>query len=180
VSASTPSAAVVVVMGVAGVGKTAVGKRLAGRLGWPFFDADGFHSPANVEKMRQGIGLTDEDRWPWLDALSAEMLRLLGEGRSAVFACSALKQAYRDRLQVDPRVRFLYLKARRSVLEQRLAHRPGHYAGPSLLESQLETLEEPDERVPAVDANRPLPEVVAAAEKALGLGRAGGGPAGDH
>src|SRR5450631_3926682 len=89
---------IVVIMGVCGCGKTTVGQALANRLGWPFFDADDFHPPANVAKMATGVALTDEDREPWLDRLAAEMRAVARKGRHAVLACSALKESYRQRI----------------------------------------------------------------------------------
>src|SRR3954465_1513846 len=93
---------IVILMGVSGVGKTTVGEMLAGATGWVLYDADDFHSAANVEKMRSGIPLTDEDRWPWLDRLNAVLREAEGHGRSAILACSALKERYRDRLGAKP------------------------------------------------------------------------------
>lgn len=159
---------VVVVMGVAGSGKTTVGKRLAEELGWPFFDADDFHPPENVEKMRRGLGLTDADREPWLDALAAKIRALVAARESAVLACSALKQSYRDRLAVDPAVRFVHLTGTRELLRHRLEERKGHYAHADLLDSQLAALE-PSPGVPTFDV-APSPEaIVAAIRKTLGL-----------
>lgn len=137
-------------MGVSGAGKTTVGKLLAQELGWPFYDADDFHSSANVRKMRTGVALTDADRAGWLDALAAHIARLEQCGTSAVIACSALKKAYRARLRgaVDatgaaPAVRFVYLKGSPSLIRKRLASRVHHFMPPALLASQFETLEEP-------------------------------------
>jgi gluconokinase len=159
---------IVVLMGVAGSGKTTIGERLAQGQGWPFFDADDFHSPENKEKMRRGLGLTDADREPWLAALRARIDEFLAAGRSAVFACSALKQAYRDRLQAGPEVRFVYLKGSFELFEGRLASRPGHYAGPSLLRSQFAALEEPV-GVPTVAADQTPEQMLEATRRVLGL-----------
>jgi gluconokinase len=159
---------IVVLMGVAGSGKTLIGRRLAEAEGWPFFDADDFHTEENKEKMRRGEGLTDADRKPWLDALSAKIDGLRGAGRSAVFACSALKQSYRDRLQAGPDVRFVHLTGSFEVIQQRLAAREGHYAGPSLLRSQFDALEAPS-GVPAVDVGPSPEEVLLATRRVLGL-----------
>jgi gluconokinase len=140
---------IIIVMGVAGVGKTTVGAGLAEALGWRLVDADDLHPPANVEKMRHGQPLSDADREPWLAAVGAVIARALGAGESLVVACSALKAAYRLRLGGnDPRVRFVHLQAPRTVLAARLAARTGHFAGASLLDSQLADLETP----PAGDA----------------------------
>jgi len=140
---------VVVVMGVCGCGKTTVGRALAEAMGWPFLDADDFHPAVNVDKMRAGIPLTDEDRWPWLDRLAGEIAAINARGGNAVLACSALKQAYRDRLTANGGVRIAYLKGDRATIEPRLAARRGHYMPPSLLASQLEALEEPADAIVA-------------------------------
>ncbi|MHC4995885.1 MAG: gluconokinase [Planctomycetota bacterium] len=152
---------VVIVMGVCGSGKNAVGEPLAEMLGGEFFDADDFHPPANVEKMRAGTPLTDEDRWPWLDRLAGEITGWLERPEGAVLACSALTEAYRQRLGVDrPNVRLVYLKGSEELLAERMAGREGHYMPPSLLTSQLKTLEEPRDAIVA-DIS-PEPEVIAA------------------
>ena len=135
---------IVVVMGVAGSGKTTVGKLLAQQLGWSFYDADDFHSPANVEKMSRGIPLTDADRESWLTTLRQLIEKLQRENQSALIACSALKQAYRRRLGD---VRLIYLKANAELLRQRLTERKGHFFSPQLLANQLETLEEPTDAI---------------------------------
>lgn len=147
---------ILVVMGVAGSGKSTVGRLLAERLGWPFLDGDDFHPPENVEKMRQGIPLSDADRLPWLERL-AELIRQRG---SMVLACSALKESYREILtEGHPRVRFVYLQADPALLASRLEARKGHFFAGTLLESQLAALEEPAEAV-RVDASRPPEQVV--------------------
>lgn len=134
---------VIVVMGVSGSGKTTIGIRLAEQLGWEFADADDYHPAANVEKMRNGIPLTDADRGPWLEELRSLIEDWLRKGHSAIVACSALKQAYREKLQVNQEVRIVYLKVSPELLSQRLLERHGHYMKKQMLESQLATLEEP-------------------------------------
>ena len=134
---------VVLLMGVSGAGKSTVGKLLASELGWEFADADDFHPAANVEKMRNGIPLTDTDRGPWLESLRAVIADWIEAGKNGVLACSALKKAYRDMLVVGSEVRVVYLKADREVLRERLLGRHGHYMKEGLLESQIATLEEP-------------------------------------
>ncbi len=132
-------------MGVCGCGKTSIGKRLAAALGYPFLEGDTFHPPENVERMRRGMPLTDEDRAPWLAALAKE----LADRESAVLACSALKRKYRDQLITSTHgLAFLYLTAPREIITERLAARKGHYMPPDLLASQLAILEPPaaDER----------------------------------
>jgi len=131
-------------MGVTGVGKTTVGKLLADKTGWPLHDADNYHSAANVEKMRAGIPLTDDDRWPWLDRLNALLRAAEARGESAILACSALKQRYRDRLQQGLRdVRWVHLKGDMALIRSRLEQRKGHYMNPALLQSQFDALEAP-------------------------------------
>jgi gluconokinase len=160
------AAAAVVLMGVAGTGKTTVGRLLAEDVGWLFLDADDFHSPANVEKMRRGEPLDDADRQPWLAALRGRLAEELGAGRSVVLACSALKTAYRERLSVDERVRFVHLKGDPDLLRRRLGERPAHYFGPGLLESQLKALEEPKD-VLTLDVTPSPAELVREIEQGL-------------
>ncbi|WP_110888121.1 gluconokinase [Deinococcus yavapaiensis] len=136
---------IVVVMGVSGSGKTTVGRAVARRLNVTFLDADEFHSPRNVERMRRGEALTDEDRAPWLHALRARLDEADRMGESVVLACSALKHAYREQLHA-PSVRFAFLRVPEALLRERLASRRGHFAGPSFLAGQLATLEEPSEQ----------------------------------
>jgi gluconokinase len=136
---------IIVVMGVCGCGKTTIGQALARDLGWPFHDADDFHPDANVTKMAAGKALDDSDRWPWLDRIVAAMQGVLSEGGHAVLACSALKQAYRDRLQRAGDVRFVYLRGDTETIASRLAARSHKYMPAALLPSQFATLEEPDD-----------------------------------
>ncbi len=162
-----------VVMGVSGSGKTTVAERLAKRLGWPYLEGDRLHPAANVEKMRQGIPLTDADRAPWLDRIGEELKRWAAEGRSGIMTCSALKRAYRDRIRAArPDVRFVYLKGSEALIGGRVAARHHEYMPASLLRSQFDTLEEPapDEGVVTVDAGGSPDEEVAEVIAALGLG----------
>jgi gluconokinase len=141
---------ILIVAGVSGSGKTTVGALLAGRLGWPFADADDFHPAANVAKMRAGIPLTDQDRWPWLRAIAAWMDERIRLGEDVVITCSALKRSYRDLLLGGrPEARMVFLAPDREVLTRRLAARVGHFFPEKLLASQLSDLEPPgpDERV---------------------------------
>jgi carbohydrate kinase (thermoresistant glucokinase family) len=152
---------VIVLMGVSGSGKTAVGERLAAALGAEFAEGDAYHPPANVEKMRSGIPLDDADRQPWLERLSAEIGRWLESGRDVVLACSALKQRYRDILRGGrPGVRFVYLRGSEELIRARLKRRRGHYMPASLLKSQFAALEEPEDAI-TVDIDRPPDEIVA-------------------
>ncbi len=150
---------VVLLMGVSGAGKTTVGKLLASQLKWEFADGDDYHPAANVEKMRNGIPLTDADREPWLDRLRDLIVEWVASGKSAVLACSALKRAYRDKLVVGPEVRVVYLKADRELLRERLLGRTVHYMKEKMLESQIATLEEPEDAV-VVDAHGSSEEIV--------------------
>ncbi|GLU30776.1 gluconokinase [Trinickia caryophylli] len=138
---------ILIVMGVSGAGKTRIGELLAERLGCGFLDGDQFHSAANKEKMAHGIALTDDDRWPWLAAIREAIEEKEHTGETAVFGCSSLKRVYRDVLRgggtPDGNVRFVYLKGTYERLQERLGHRTGHFFDPSLLRSQLDTLEEP-------------------------------------
>ncbi len=149
-------------MGVCGSGKTTIGEALAARLGWPFLDADAFHPPANVEKMREGRALDDDDRKPWLDRL-VEVLSSHLADRGAVLACSALKGRYRDRLrEAGPAgaVQFVYLAGDFDTIAARLAARQHHYMPASLLESQFAALEVPADAL-QVDIRMSVDEQVA-------------------
>lgn len=143
---------VIILMGVAGSGKTTVGRLLASELGWGFYDGDDFHSASNIEKMKSGVPLTDTDRQPWLETLRTLIVDLLRRGENGVIACSALKRNYRDLLLVDDRVKLIYLKGDIRLMQERLRHRSGHFMTPELLESQFGALEEPDKAV-NVDAS---------------------------
>ena len=154
-------------MGVAASGKTTVGSLLAERLGWPFFDADDFHPEATLEKMREGMALSDADRLPWLERLRELIADCLDRGQSAILACSALKESYRRTLAGDdPRVRFVYLQAAPEVLAQRLEQRTGHFFTRPLLDSQLSTLEAPADAI-TVDASRTPEEIVREVQERL-------------
>ncbi|HTT76057.1 MAG TPA: gluconokinase [Candidatus Binataceae bacterium] len=147
---------VIILMGVAGSGKTTVGEVLARRLGWHFYDADDFHSARNREKMHRGEPLTDGDRRPWLEALHQLISRCEGKDEQAVLACSALKQAYREQLTVGSReVRLVYLKGPAGLIARRLGARHGHFFNPALLQAQLEALEEPSDALTVDIAGTP-------------------------
>jgi gluconokinase len=157
----TPRA--LIVMGVSGSGKTTIGQKLAKRLGWPYEDADTFHPPGNVAKMSAGHPLTDEDRWPWLRAIAAEVDRVLGAGGTIVIGCSALKRVYRDvLLQNRTDVRLIYLEGTQALIADRLGRRKGHFMPPGLLASQFNTLEPPtaDEHPVTVPIDLPIERVV--------------------
>jgi gluconokinase len=159
---------IVIVMGVVGAGKTTVGRMLAAQLKWEFADADDFHPASNVEKIRNGIPLTDADREPWLDSLHRAIVEWIAIGKNVVLACSALKSSYRSKLKVSQEVRFVYLKGSASLIAERLRTRNGHFAGESILASQLADLEEPDEAV-IVDISSAPQQIVEEIRKALGL-----------
>jgi len=143
---------IILVMGVTGSGKTTIGELLAQRLGWPFLDADDFHSTANKEKMRRGIPLTDADRWPWLDAIHAKLAQLQNEKQNAILGCSALKKSYRTRLEDGIDARLVYLKESYSFIADRLHSRKDHFADEHILAGQFRDLEEPtDSEATVVD-----------------------------
>jgi gluconokinase len=163
---------VIVVMGVSGSGKTTVGALLAQRLGWPFADADAFHPPENVAKMRSGIALTDADRAPWLEAIAHWIDAARGSGRHGVVACSALKQRYRDVItggHAD--VRLVHLEGSYDLIARRMAERPHHYMPVALLKSQFEALEPPaaDENALVIPVQAPAPDIVERIVARLGL-----------
>lgn len=150
----------VIVMGVAGSGKTTVGEALAKRLDWRFYDADGFHPAENVAKMANGTPLTDSDRVPWLAALHALIASSLKENRPGVLACSALKESYRQKLlEGNEDVLIVYLKGSYDLIWSRLSLRQDHYMKPNMLKSQFEALEEPTNAL-ALDVSLPVDEIV--------------------
>ncbi len=158
----------IVLMGVAGCGKSSVGEALSALLGLPYVDGDDLHPAANVAKMRQGIPLTDADRWPWLDACAGTLAR-----GDVILGCSALKRRYRDRLRGAGDVVFVHLSGTRDLISKRMAQRRGHYMPMSLLDSQFAALEppQPDEAAFAVPIDPPTAEIAAEIARRL---RAGG------
>lgn len=160
---------IVIVMGVVGSGKTTVGRLLAEQLAWKFADADDFHPPSNVEKIRHGIGLADDDRRPWLQALRQAITRWIGEGQNVVLACSALKRVYRREFEVGPEVCFVYLKGSADLIAERLRLRKGHFADDKILASQFADLEEPEGAM-TVEIAAPPQQIVAEIRKKLDLG----------
>lgn len=160
---------VVLLMGVTGSGKTTVGEKLAAELGWTFSDADDFHPAANKAKMRAGIPLTDDDRWPWLLAVRQVIEQALRDNPGAIVACSALKAAYRDVLAggLEP-IRFVLLDGDPAVLKARLVQRRHEFMNPALLESQIDTLERPPNAI-VIDIELPLDEQVRRTRRALGV-----------
>jgi gluconokinase len=167
-----------VVMGVSGSGKSTVADQLAERLGWRYEDGDKFHPASNVAKMSAGHPLTDEDRWPWLQAIADEIDRVCKAGERAVIACSALKRAYRDIL-VHGRndVRIVFLNGNQDLIAGRLAARKGHFMPPGLLASQFRTLEPPgaDENPVMVSIDASVEAIVDDIVSQLRLGPAASG-----
>ena len=150
---------IILLMGTTGAGKTTIGKLLAAKLGWAFVDADDFHPPANIEKMKHGIPLTDADRWPWLEKIHSELLRLDQAGKHVVLACSALKESYRKQLSAGLDLRLVYLRGSYEVMRSHIEGRHGHFAGESILAGQFADLEEPHDAL-VVDVNA-TPEEIA-------------------
>jgi gluconokinase len=159
----------VVVMGVSATGKTAVGEQLAEELGCEFVEGDRLHPQGNIDKMTRGVPLTDEDRWPWLEAIADLVAARDRDGVSTVVTCSALKRSYRDVLRKAAPTFFVHLDAPYDVLEGRMQHRTKHFMPTGLLTSQFETLEElgDDEAGAVVDVSPPLDEVVEEAVNAV-------------
>ena len=161
---------VILLMGVTGSGKTTVGRALAESLRWQFIDADDFHPPSNVAKMRAGIPLDDADRAPWLAALRTHIVGWLSSEANVVLACSALKQAYRDEVVVSPDVRLVYLRGSSQLITARLRERHGHYMDRNLLSSQFATLEEPRDAI-VVEVDASVDEIVKQIQKGVGVPR---------
>lgn len=148
-----------ILMGVSGSGKTAVGKLLSRELGWPFFDGDDFHPPENIDKMAKDIPLDDKDREPWLETLNNLIHQNLNSGYCIILACSALKQEYRNRLKRgNPNTIFVYLKGEFDLIFSRMKKRPGHYMKANMLQSQFEAMEEPEDAL-VVDIKKNLDSI---------------------
>ena len=162
---------VIIIFGVSGAGKTTVGELLARELGWHFYEADDFHSPANVEKMRRGVPLTDDDRWPWLENLRELIKRCVAANENAVLACSALKGVYRKLLRVSAEVKRVFLRGDYELIAEQLRHRRGHFMNPRLLRSQFADLEEPqpEEGVLTIELGRTPDELVQEIKEKLNL-----------
>ena len=161
----------IVVMGVAGSGKTTIAGGLAEHLGVPFVEGDSLHPAANVKKMASGTPLTDEDRWPWLKAIGERMEVERMTGHGVVVSCSALKRSYRDclRKEVHGKVHFILLDGSRELISERMKKRKGHFMPPALLDSQFATLEKPtpDEHAVILDISHTVPNLLAEAARAL-------------
>lgn len=160
---------ILVLVGVAGSGKTTIGRLLSRELQWPFFDADAFHPDANIAKMSAGVPLTEEDRWPWLRNVKVKIDQAREAGNDAIFACSALRQSYRDFLTRDAAsVKLVYLRGNPPLLSGRLAERKGHFMREEMLASQLATLEEPQDCL-TVDVSLPPETIVEKIVRELAL-----------
>jgi len=159
---------IVVVMGVSGSGKSTTGAALARMLGWPFVEGDDLHPPGNVAKMAAGVPLTDDDRWPWLDRIVAELRARSPQSPGIVLACSALKQSYRDRLAPAGDVRFVHLHGDRETIAARLAVRQHLYMPATLLDTQFATLQPPGDAI-VVDIRDDVPTQVQKIVAALNL-----------
>ena len=146
---------IVLVMGVAGSGKTTIGRMLASRLGWVYLEADDFHSAANKAKMHRGEHLTEADRLPWLRAMHAELQKQSASGKNVVLACSALNEEYRRVLMDGLNVKLVYLRGSKELIASRLRHRTGHFAGEAILDDQFAVLEEPRDAVVVDIAEEP-------------------------
>ena len=158
---------VVLLMGVAGSGKTTIGRQLANELGWKFADADEFHPPANVAKMSAGIPLDDSDRTPWLAAIRLYIDARLAKDENAVVTCSALKKKHRAVLLGGaPQVKLVYLRGNRELLWSRISSRQGHFMKPAMLDSQLATLEEPEDAI-TIDIAQSPAQIIAGIRSAL-------------
>lgn len=159
---------IIIIMGVAGSGKTTIGSLLARELGWDFYDADDFHSETNRAKMSQGIALTDEDRASWLMSLRELVSQNIAQNTSAILACSALKNSYRNILEVNEQVKFVYLQGTYEQIKARLNERAGHFMSARMLDSQFGTLEEPQNALNVDITNTPQ-EILTIIRKGLNL-----------
>jgi gluconokinase len=159
----------IIVFGVTGAGKTTIGQLLAEKMSWNFYDADDFHPITNIDKMKKGIPLADEDRTPWLASLQALIKTSIETGQAGVMACSALRDSYRTYLKVSQDVRFIYLRGEFSLIRQRLESRTGHYMNPALLQSQFDILEEPQHGELVVSVDQSPEQIVAEIRRELGI-----------
>jgi len=162
---------IVLVMGVSGSGKTTIGEALARELGWKYLDADNYHPMANIKKMAAGVPLQDADRWPWLEKINEELVKFQERGKSIVVGCSALKEAYRERLARGLRdFKVVYLRGEFPLIQSRIAARKHRFMPATLLQSQFDALEPPQDAI-EVDVAGDLSHSVAAILKRLQDGR---------
>ena len=159
---------IIIIMGVAGCGKSTIGSMLAHELGWDFYDADDFHSESNRIKMAQNIPLTDEDRAGWLDSLRNLIGQNIQNEKTIVLACSALKKSYRDILIINDQVEFIYLRGTYEQIEARLLQRSGHFMSAKMLASQFDILEEPQDAL-TIDISHTPQEIISIIRKGLAL-----------
>ena len=159
---------IIIIMGVAGCGKSTIGAMLAHELGWGFYDADDLHSESNRIKMAQNIPLTDEDRADWLDSLRSLIGQNIQNEKSIALACSALKKSYRDILMINEQVEFIYLRGTYEQIEARLLQRSGHFMSAKMLASQFDILEEPQDAV-TIDITHTPQEIISIIRKGLAL-----------
>jgi carbohydrate kinase (thermoresistant glucokinase family) len=167
-----PKTGIILLMGVAGSGKSSTGAKLSALTGWTFRDADTFHPKSNVDKMSQGVPLTDADRWPWLDAIAAWIDERTRSGETGIVTCSALKRIYRDRLLRDrPHVKLVFLSGSKDLIGARMRQRENHFMPAALLDSQFATLEAPavDEHALTMDVGPPVTAIAESIVKQLGL-----------
>jgi gluconokinase len=134
---------IILITGVTGSGKSTIGRLLGAQLHWKFYEGDDFHPAVNIEKLRHGVPLDDEDRLPWLTAIRDTIHAVIDRGEDAVIACSALKESYRRMLQINADVVVIHLQANPELVAERLKHRTGHFMNRTLIQSQFETLEQP-------------------------------------
>jgi gluconokinase len=160
---------IVVLFGVAGSGKTTISRLLAQELGWKFYEADELHPKSNVEKMRQGIALTDADRWSWLERLRELLGESIARKENVILACSALKKKYREYLQISDDIKWVYLKGEYQLIADRLRQRRGHFMNPILLRSQFDILEEPEGDAVIVDIDATPTKLVQTIREQLGV-----------
>ena len=161
-------AKIIIIMGVAGCGKSTIGAMLAHELGWDFYDADDFHSESNRIKMAQNIPLTDEDRAGWLDSLRSLIGQNIQNEKPIVLACSALKKSYRDILMINDQLEFIYLRGTYAQIEARLLQRSGHFMSAKMLASQFDILEEPQDAL-IIDITYTPQEIISIIRKGLAL-----------
>lgn len=159
---------IILITGVTGSGKSTIGRLLAAQLQWKFYEGDDFHPSVNIEKLKRGAPLDDEDRLPWLTAIRETIRAAIDQGEDAVIACSALKESYRRMLRINADVVLIHLQANSELIDERLKHRTGHFMNPALIRSQFETLEQPEAAL-QIDASLAPREIVRTIRDRLSL-----------